>query len=120
MLVKPTAACLSDLRMSSAVPRAHRTQCNVRANSPKSLQRRTICRTSRCPVPPVNLVKPCGQGGADQQVIVTAARRDAPAQELAGSGKDLERACRQLMTIDPGYVGAVVGVLLDPAPIDQP
>jgi hypothetical protein len=49
-----------------------------------------------------------------------AARRYAPAKQLARPGEDFVGAGGQLMTIDAGDVGAVIGVLRDPPTVDQP
>jgi hypothetical protein len=58
----------------------------------------------RRPIPPIKRIEPRGHRRADQQIVVAAAGRDAPAQQLAWSGEDLVGACCQLMTIDLGAV----------------
>src|SRR5215211_4087520 len=72
------------------------------------------------PIPPVDFIQPRRQRRADQQVVMPATRRHAPAQELAWSGEDLVGARRQLMPIDARDVRSVVYVLLEPAAVDQP
>ena len=49
-----------------------------------------------------------------------AAGRHAPPQQLPRSGEDLVGAGGKLMAVDAGDVGPVVGVLLDPAAVDEP
>ena len=68
----------------------------------------------RRPVPPVDLIEPRRQRRTDQQIVMPATRRDAPAQQLPRSWQDHKPAGGQLMAIDPGDIGAV-GVLLNPA-----
>jgi hypothetical protein len=81
------------------------------------------CGLSRAPpcraIPPVDLIQPRRQRRADEQIVMSAARGDAPAQQLPRSRQDLIGAGRELMSVDPRHVGAVVNVLLDPTAIDQ-
>ncbi len=69
----------------------------------------------RRPIPPIDLVEARRQRRADEQVIVSPAGRHTPPQQLPGPGEDLVGTGRQLMTIDPRDVGAVVDVILTSA-----
>ena len=78
-------------------------------------------RTTPCgSVSPVDRIQPRRQRRADQQVIMPAAGRDAPAQQLARSRQDLVGASRELVAVDAGDVGAIIGVLLEAAAVDEP
>jgi len=83
-------------------------------------QRDSRSRTAACgPIPPVHLVESGGEGGADQQVIVPAAGRDGPAQQLPRTWQHFVGAGRELMAGDAGDVDPVVGVLRDVAAGDE-
>src|SRR5688572_12658481 len=86
------------------------------SRSPRSLQPQTAPCGS---IPPIELVEPSRQRRADQQVVVPSTGRHAPAQQLPRSGENFVGTCRQLVAVDAGDVGPVVGVLLDPAAVDQ-
>ena len=60
---------------------------------------------TRRPVSPVDLVKPCREGRADEQIIVAVAGWDTPAQSFR-AGENFVGAGCQLVTVDAGDVRA--------------
>src|SRR5215213_2026565 len=91
-------------------------QCE--SEPPRSLhRRRTASRTSRCLVPPVDLIEPGRERRADQQIVVPPTRRHTPPQRLPRSWPHFVGAGRDLMAIYPRDVGPVVGVLLEAATV---